>query len=331
MELIFLCHAIKKPIGGVKVIYRHAEILNELLHDLGHSASVMHPNSIFFRINWFKSNVPVRHKFFKLRWLGKPSFSNIEGCFDPKKNMLVIPELWVRKFGDQLIRLNIPYVIYVQGGYLISKGNPEALSLAYSKAKCIMTISDDASRCVSMAFPAAQNNIIRMHCSIDQTLFNAFPDKDNLITYMPRKLSDHSTKVLFFLREHLPKHWKIKPIDGLDERGVAELLKKSKIFMSFSHFEGFGLPPLEAALCGNQVIGYTGQGGKEYWVPEIFEAIESGDVVGFSQAVINKVNYLDGLPKFPINDEAIHSLMEAYSPKREIDDMKSLIFKLGLS
>ena len=100
-----------------------------------------------------------------------------------------------------------------------------------------MTISDDASRCVSMAFPAAKNNIIRMHCSIDQTLFNAFPDKDNLVTYMPRKLSDHSAKVLFFLREHLPKHWKIKPIDGLDERGVAELLKKSKIFMSFSHLK----------------------------------------------------------------------------------------------
>jgi glycosyltransferase involved in cell wall biosynthesis len=330
MELIFLCHAIKKPIGGIKVIYRHAELLNKLLQTSGHSASVMHPNVISFKINWFKSDVPIRHKFFKLRWSGKPSFSNIEGCFDPQKHIVVIPELWVRKYGDQLIRWNIPYAIYVQNGYYISKGNPEALSEAYCKAKCIMTISDDASRCVSMAFPAAKNNIIRMHCSIDKVLFNASPDKDNLITFMPRKLSDHSTKVLFFLREHLPKHWKIKAIDGLDEYGVAELLKKSKIFMSFSHFEGFGLPPLEAALCGNQVIGYTGQGGKEYWAPEIFEAVESGDVVGFSQAVINKINFLDGLPKFPINTVVINSLISAYSPEQEIDDMNSLILKLGL-
>jgi len=331
MELIFLCHSIKKPIGGIKVIYRHAELLNDLLVPLGHSASVLHPNTIFFKINWFRNNVPVRHKFFKLSWSEKPSFSCIEGCFDPQKHIVVIPELWVRKYGDQLIQLNIPYAIYVQNGYYISKGNPEALSVAYGRAKCIMTISDDASRCVSMAFPAAKNNIIRMHCSINQALFNSFPDKDNLITYMPRKLSDHSAKVLFFLREHLPKHWKIKAIDGLSEHSVAELLKKSKIFMSFSHFEGFGLPPLEAALCGNQVIGYTGQGGKEYWVPEIFEAVELGDVVGFSQAVINKINYLDGLSKFPINNEAINSLISAYSPEIEINDMKSLMLRLGLN
>jgi hypothetical protein len=331
MELIFLCHAIKKPIGGIKVIYRHAELLNDLLRSIGHSALVMHPNVISFKLNWFKSNVPVRHKFFKLRWSGKPSFSDIEGCFDPKKHIVVIPELWVRKFGDQLIRLNIPYAIYVQNGYYISKGNPEALSIAYAKAKCIMTISDDASRCVAMAFPAAKNNIIRMHCSIDRTLFNYSSDKDNLITYMPRKLSDHSSKVLFFLREHLPKHWKIKAIDGLDERGVAELLKKSKIFMSFSHFEGFGLPPLEAALCGNQVVGYTGQGGKEFWSPEIFEEIESGDVVSFAQAVINKINYLDSLSEFPVNFEAINSLISSYSSDKEINDLKLLIQKLGIN
>jgi hypothetical protein len=330
MELIFLCHAIKKPIGGIKVIYRHADLLNNLLRPLGHSASVMHPNVFSFKIDWFKSLVPVRTKFFKLRWSGKPSFSDIEGCFDSKKHIIVIPELWVRKFGDQLIKWNIPYAIYVQNGYYISKGNPEDLSKAYAKAKCIMTISEDASRCVSMAFPAAKNNIIRMHCSVDQELFNVPLEKENLITYMPRKLSDHSTKVLFFLREHLPKNWKIKAIDGLDEYGVANLLKKSKIFMSFSHFEGFGLPPLEAALCGNQVIGYTGQGGKEYWLPEIFEFIESGDLVGFSQAVIDKINYLDGLNKFPINTVAINSLISAYSPEQETHDLNSLIIKLGL-
>ena len=36
-----------------------------------------------------------------------------------------------------------------------------------------------------------------------------------------------------------------------------------KIFLSFSSLEGLGLPPVEAALAGNHVIGYTGEGGNE--------------------------------------------------------------------
>ena len=58
---------------------------------------------------------------------------------------------------------------------------------------------------------------------------------------------------------------------------------KSKIFLSFSYAEGFGMPPIEAAMAGNKVIGYTGGGGKEYWRKPIFEEIQSGDIKNFSE------------------------------------------------
>ena len=32
-----------------------------------------------------------------------------------------------------------------------------------------------------------------------------------------------------------------------------------------SNLEGLGLPPLETAIAENKVIGYTEEGGKEYW------------------------------------------------------------------
>ena len=70
---------------------------------------------------------------------------------------------------------------------------------------------------------------------------------------------------------------------------MVEFLQKSKIFLSFSEFEGFGLPPVEAALCGNLVIGYTGESGKEYWDPPIFDEVFSGDLRTFASIVINKV------------------------------------------
>lgn len=330
MKLIWLCHPIKKAVGGVKVIYRQAELVNQVLQPLGHSAVVMHPNTWIFKIKWFDYSIAVERRWFKWRWMGKPSLSRIDGCFDPKRDIVVLPELWARKYGDQLARLDVPYAIYVQNGYYISKGEAPTLNAAYAGARCILTISEDASRCVAMAFPGTEDRLLRVHYSIDAQRFNPHQPKENLITYMPRKLADHSSKVLFFLRNHLPKHWRIQAIDGLNEAGVADLLQRSKIFMSFSHFEGCPLPPLEAALCGNQIIGYTGQGAKEYWDTRIFSAIESGDVIQFAITVLDKIKVLDAHPEFTVHTDVIRSLSAKYSPTQELIDMKKFLQTMGL-
>jgi len=329
-KLIFMCHPIKRAVGGVKVIYRQAELVNQLLQPLGHSAVVLHPNTWRFKVKWFDSSAKVERRWFKLRWVGKPSMSRIDGCFDPQQDIVVLPELWARKYGEQLARMGVPYAIYVQNGYYITKGDADTLNAAYASARCILTISDDASRCVAMAFPGTESRILRVHYSIDSLRFNPHLTKENLITYMPRKLADHSSKVLFFLRNHLPAHWRIQAIDGLNETGVADLLQRSKIFMSFSHFEGCPLPPLEAALCGNQVIGYTGQGAKEYWDPKVFTEIESGDVIQFAQAVLDKIQVLDNLAAFPVHTEIICSLSALYSQAQELADMQRFIQVMGL-
>ena len=330
MELIYLCPAIKKPIGGVKVIYRQAGLVNNLLQPIGCSASVMHPNTWWFKVQWFESQAPVKHGRFRWRWVGTPSRSRIDGCFDPSKHMVVLPELWARKYGDQLATMGVPFAIYVQNGYYISKGDPKVLDAAYQAARCILTVSDDASYCVGMAFPGCESKILRVHCSVDAALFSLGLVKENIITYMPRKLADHASKVLFFLRNHLPSHWSVVPIDGLDELGVAQILKRSKIFMSLSHFEGLGLPPLEAALAGNQVIGYTGQGGKEYWVPEVFEEIEEGNVRLFAQRIIAKVQALDAMDHFPVHTHLMQKLADTYSAEQERLDMQAFIARMGL-
>ena len=83
---------------------------------------------------------------------------------------------------------------------------------------------------------------------------------------------------------------------GLDEQTCAAILGRSAIFLSFSEFEGLPLPPLEAALSGNRVIGYTGQGAKDYWSPPIFDAIQQGDIIGFVQTVRATVAGLGGGP-----------------------------------
>jgi len=66
---------------------------------------------------------------------------------------------------------------------------------------------------------------------------------------------------------------------------VAATLGRSSIFLSFSELEGYGLPPLEAALAGNLVVGYTGQGGREFFAPPIFRPIDHGDFLRYAGEV----------------------------------------------
>ena len=60
--------------------------------------------------------------------------------------------------------------------------------------------------------------------------------------------------------------------------------------MSFSDLEGLGMPPIEAAIAGNQVIGYTGEAGKEYWKKPIFTEIKNGELLYFCEKVIQNLN-----------------------------------------
>jgi glycosyltransferase involved in cell wall biosynthesis len=79
------------------------------------------------------------------------------------------------------------------------------------------------------------------------------------------------------------------PIDKKNEIETAEILATSSIFLSFCEQEGCPLPPLEAAFSGNIVVGYTGQGAKEYFAKPLFREIENGNFHDFAKAVLTAI------------------------------------------
>ena len=144
---------------------------------------------------------------------------------------------------------------------------------------------------------------------------------------MPRKLGDHFHILSLFLHNKLPRNWKIESLSNLDEKKLFTKLCKSKIFLSFSYLEGFGIPPLEAAIAGNKVIGYAGGGGKEYWKMPIFDEVDSGNIKDFCEKILNTVK------KMPNNWHKKNlkyrkKLIEKYSPYNEKRLIKKLIFKI---
>ena len=318
-SIIYICPTgNNKPTGGIKIIYRHVEILSKLLPKQANS-KVFHFEDFNFRCNWFAHNVNFKKN----------------STFDPAKEFVIIPE-WMAVYHAKILqKAGVNYGIFVQNGFYLStkpKNNfsDEEINEAYEKAKIIISSSDEITECVKLTFPQLVKKILRINISVDNSKFRLtdeiYKNKENLITYMSRKKKDHIIKLLFILKQHLPKNWEIKAIDNMTEYEVIKFFKKSKIFLSFSDLEGFGLPPVEAALCGNFVVGYTGESGKEYWDPPIFDEVFSGDLRTFAKKVIGKVKDYDkknyDFNKFkPYADK----LAEKYSIEKEQHSLLSLI------
>lgn len=291
-NLVYFSPGLNRPIGGIKVIHRHSELLNSI----GISSEVFYSHGPDHKVDWFDHNCRLK---------SSPSFS--------KNDIAILPESQLFHFWKKLQDISVPYGIFVQNGYLMSPALlPNDLEECYRGAKFILCISEDARRCVEKLFPSLSDKIIRVIYSVDTELFRA-SRKEKIVTYMPRKMKDHSDIFISFMNLRMPIGWSLQPIDNLNERGVAELLGRSSIFAAFSSFEGLPVPPVEAALSGNFVIGYTGQGGREYWNQPIFEAVEQGDIVGLVDSVLYKIQEIDCFGK-QVSENSL-TLLKSYFSK----------------
>ena len=318
-SIIYICPTGKnKPTGGIKIIYRHVEILSKLLPKEIES-KIFHFENFNFKCDWFPHNVNFKKN----------------STFDSTKEFVIIPE-WMAVYHAKILqKANIKYGMFVQNGFYLhtkpeNNFSDEEIKEAYEKAKIIISCSDEITECIKLTFPQSADKIFRINISVDNKKFQytekIAKNKENIIAYMPRKNRNHANKLLFILKQHLPKNWQIKVLDNLTESEIIKFFKKSKIFLSFAELEGFGLPPVEAALCGNSVIGYTGESGKEYWDPPIFDEVFSGDIRTFTNKVINKVKDLDkNSYVFDKLKPYVSKLANKYSIEKEQRSLLSLI------
>ena len=331
-NIIYIATTEKEAAGGVKIIYDYSDRINELKIK-NFSSQVLHLkkkksskwknslNKVFkiknnykytgwkpedltidksFKANWFKNKIKVRKNL----------------SFDKKKDFLIFPEIFAHLAKTICVNSKIPYAIFALNGYSLNPTNDyKSLEEVYQKAKFIISVSDDITKCLKISFPKIKNNkIIRCNIAINKNKFNFKIKKTNLITYMPRKIPDHSETIMFFLRKHISKKWKIQKIHGFKERETFKYLAQSKIFLSITKSEGLGMPPLEAAIAGNKVIGYTGEGGKEFWKKPIFTEIPHGNAIKFVQEIIKSTK--EKLPKKIFNKQR-KKIISKYSLEKE--------------
>lgn len=258
-----------RPVGGIRVIYRHVDALNAL----GIRARVLH-GTPGFRCTWFEHDTPVVHA------------SDVALTRD---DVLVVPE-W---YGPALDRLPpwVPVVIFNQRAYdtfdhiPYETTRPGSPYRGLGNIQALLTVSQDNADLLGYAFPQIPVHLVRN--VIDPRLFHpgtGLPARR--ISFTTGRREREREQLLHILRSRgVLDGWEVVPISGRSEAEVAEIMRDSAIFLSFSDREGFGLPPAEAMACGSYVVGYPGLAGREFFDPAYCAPVAENDLLAFARAV----------------------------------------------
>lgn len=332
-KIYFICPSNKFASGGVKQIYRQVETLNKN----GFEAYLLLKKRRK-KEKWFNINVPVKYSpflFKQLKYLYKGKkinfFRNLFLKFlkgqskkIEKDAILVFPEIYgpnIHKIEPEISKVIFNQNCYYTFGYFSIYEDYKINPYNHPKTLATIVASEDAEKYMNYTFP--DSKILKMRLGIDHKIFNYFENKEKQICFMPRKLGDDVTQVINILKQRNSlKNWNLVPIDNKSELEVAEVMKKSTIFLSFNHKEGFGLPPTEAMSCGCYVIGYTGQGGKEYFKPEFSQPVEDGNIIEFVQKIEDAIKTYENNPQEILNKGKMASEFVSinYSMENEIND-----------
>ena len=302
----------KKPFGGVRVIYRHVDILNQL----GFHAFVVHQKRWFRknRCDWFKNQTPIIT-------VKKLAHLNLK-----ENDFIVFPEIYGPNTA-KLIKCENK-IIFNQGAFCTFRGGydltPSNLQTPYTDPtiKAVITVSENSKDYLSYVFPKLK--IFRTHNSIDDSLFYFSQQKKKQIAFMPRKSHRDLIQIINILKfRHALKDYKLIPIDNRSEQEVAQILRESLIFLCSGANEGFQLPPAEALACGCITIGYHGQGAKEFLSPKFSFPIEAGYIIEFAKTVEKVIKEYEQDPAKldEYRKEGSKYILSQYSIKQEQQDL----------
>jgi glycosyltransferase involved in cell wall biosynthesis len=248
---------VTRPVGGVKQMHRLAEAIQAS----GRQATLIQ-DLPEFHPGWFKSTVKTI------------SFSNWKKLRDtelsPCNDVIIMPETFLQIIDNY--SAGLPVVIFNQNG---------SYSFGLQSSKAILKPSVTISRyksagivhvlCVSRYDLDLLVNGFMLGESKVSCIRNGIEDicvplgkKRKQIAYMPRKNTIDSLATISLLRaQPWCSNWDFVEVSGCSHVDVIEIFRKSVIFLSFGHPEGFGLPVAEAMACGCAVVGYSGLGGRE--------------------------------------------------------------------
>lgn len=302
-----------KPMGGVMQQYRLAEALIQA----GHRAAVLHSRR-GFRCTWFEHQVPVVYE---------------QDAAIGADDLLVVPDEIASHFVDTA---PCPYVVFNQNPYLLLESmnydyevRRAARAMRARRMLGVIVVSESSLDFMRYAFPDVPAARIR-YC-IDGSLVRPRA-KTIAVSYMPRKSGDRLRLVL----QLLELRGAIAPgeavaIEGVRHRDVRRLLGMTRVFLSGSEMEGFGLPVAEALASGAVVVGYDGEGGRELFRDPFAIRVDGGAVLSFADRAERVIRTVREEPATYRRWARLgrEFVLERYSRTREVASVKQAFAELG--
>jgi len=193
----------------------------------------------------------------------------------------------------------------------------------------VLINSEDSLKYLQYVFPNLP--ITRFHLSVDPDVFAFQADKKRQICFTPKKNDEVVRQVINILKfRKALRDFKLVQFSGISQKEVARIMQESALYLSFSQYEGFGLPLVEAMACGCIVIGYHAGGGKEFLKREFSYPVESGDVLGLARKVEEVIREydVDSNLFMGIAKAASEFVRETYPPQQEESDIINFWLKL---
>ncbi len=299
---LFLAYDVSGPTGGISVIYEFARTLRQA----GVDAGVVHQSPAYeYQYEVFEVPTYYTHSLRRVQARrhrrNKPSAGalrrvvrrarlgwqearlqrerTVGGRSAPvalmPSDVLIVPE---RMYG--LASECFPEarkVLLVQGHFILFDEWVNATRAGLTKLQYEAYIGTSEA-CETACTALGMVPTYHVPLAVDSSLFAFSKTKRMQIAYMPRKRRDELELVIGLLRQRgRVEDVEFVPVDGMPRAEVARVLGESLIFLSMSYHDGFGLPPAEAMAAGCLVIGYTGQGGAEFFDEESGMPIEDNE------------------------------------------------------
>jgi hypothetical protein len=305
MKLAFILPGIPKPIGGFKFIYRLAEDLSK-----NHSVVVYHQSIdigsvarlkyiILLRLNKFRRypletfNIKVRYLFndaslltfshmYVCSWqLLKRNFSLIERSPNRFKHIVMdLPGYMGRAEDILYVWRNLKIEYLTISNYLTEYftdnvgGKVKYIGCLLPKVfKVDRSINRDIDVLMNYSTGSYKNSEMVVTLSLELRKLGL-----SVCLFGRESNSDlENAGVIFFV--------------NLNDEEISKIYQRSKVFVSISHFEGFGLPALEALYYGAHLVTWDYYGNRDYLDDRIMSIVSGDeDLVEFIAGRVSDVN-----------------------------------------
>jgi hypothetical protein len=240
-QVVFICPNLQRIMGGIKYVFRMAEVLRRSGHDAIAVDAVSTPPF------WFQTDVPV----FGRDIIGQRA-----------NQVLVIGED-IPGVLERNAKRPQRKVMYCQNHFYAAQTATEGGSYADFGITDVLCSGRAIYDYIRLRHPNVRAHLIP--CGIDSAVFHPRVKRER-IACIPRKRRIEAAYLRDLFRHLHPEFRDVEwlELESKTEPEVAAALGESTVFLSLSRLEGFGLTPIEAMASGCVVAGFTGIGGREY-------------------------------------------------------------------